>query len=385
MRNKLYIHAMKYLKLLKFIISILPKIKNINFFFFFPSYHMGGAETVHGDILKVFKNEQTVCFITGFSANNYNLKNFQSNSLLFDIYNTVKRSKLKKKIIRLISKQINNSKKPIVFGCNSMFFYDLIPYLEDHVKIIDLIHAFSYEEPNASEKYSLKVTERINSRIVLGEKTKNDFKQLYAENNLSESLMNRIQIIKNKVDIPEYKCEKTNKKITILFVGRDSYEKRPWLFFEIAKRTLDLPVEYLVLGDSFKEYQATENLKVIGSIKEREILDAYYKKAHLLLITSSREGMPMVILEGMAYGVVPIATDVGEINSFINPKNENGRLINSTQSEEEIINDFIFEIKNFIDSPKLLELYSSNAYISLKEEFSEKIFSESYKLIILNK
>ncbi|WP_165764906.1 glycosyltransferase family 4 protein [Flavobacterium davisii] len=260
-----------------------------------------------------------------------------------------------------------------------MFFYDLIPFLKDHVKIIDLIHAFSYEEPNASEKYSLPMVTRIDKRIVLGKKTKNDFKQLYQTNNKDSKLLNRIEIIKNKVTIPKFPIEKDLTKITILFVGRDSYEKRPSLFFEIAKRTTNLPIEYLMIGDSFSEFHETNNLKIIGPIREKEVLDSYYKKANILLITSSREGMPMVILESMAYGVIPITTDVGEINSFINPENKNGILINNFLSEEDIINNFIINIKKIMESSELLNTYSKNAYSSLKNEFSKKIFTKSYQ------
>ncbi|MFK7049731.1 UDP-D-galactose:(glucosyl)lipopolysaccharide-1, 6-D-galactosyltransferase [Flavobacterium columnare] len=370
---------MKYIKLLNFILSVLPKTKNKEIYFFFPSYHLGGAETVHSDILEIFKKNKTICFLTGFSSNDFNKKRIESNTILFNIYNIVKHNKLKKKVLILLSRSINKSKNPIIFGCNSMFFYDLIPFLKDHVKIIDLIHAFSYEEPNASEKYSLPMVTRIDKRIVLGKKTKNDFKQLYQTNNKDSKLLNRIEIIKNKVTIPKFPIEKDLTKITILFVGRDSYEKRPSLFFEIAKRTTNLPIEYLMIGDSFSEFHETNNLKIIGPIREKEVLDSYYKKANILLVTSSREGMPMVILESMAYGVIPITTDVGEINSFINPENKNGILINNFLSEEDIINNFIINIKKIMESSELLNTYSKNAYSSLKNEFSKKIFTKSYQ------
>ncbi len=42
-------------------------------------------------------------------------------------------------------------------------------------------------------------------------------------------------------------------------------------------------------------------------------LSQFYKKSHFVLLPSSQEGWPKVLSEAMAYGVVPIASDVGSI------------------------------------------------------------------------
>ncbi|WP_444626173.1 hypothetical protein ACSLMG_11115 [Flavobacterium columnare] len=221
----------KIIQKINILCNILPKLDNKEFFFFFPYYHLGGAETVHNDILKIFKDFNSICFITEKSVNNFNKSLFESNMFLLEVYK-YSRKKVRLFLLKKIAEKINKTDNPRVFGCNSMFFYDLIPFLKDHVKVIDLLHAFSYEEPNASEKYSLPVASRINKRIVLGQKTKNDFKELYKTNNKDSKLINRIEIIKNKVSIPEMYNKKDLSKITILFVGRDSYEKRPHLFLK---------------------------------------------------------------------------------------------------------------------------------------------------------
>ncbi len=378
---------MKNLRVFKLFITILPKIKKQEIFFFFPFYHLGGAETVHNDILEIFSKNESVCFITNKSVNTFNKANFEKSTVLLEINKLIRGRFLKKVAIKKISRKINAAKKPIVFGCNSEFFYDLIPYLDEKVKVIDLIHAFSYEESSAAEKVSLKVVERINKRVVLGEKTKSDFKELYLKENKDLALLERVKIIKNKVDVPENKIIKdVSSPMVVLFVARDSYEKRPEIFFEIAKNCfkINLDIKFKVIGDYFENYEITPNVEIIGPIKEKNIINTYYKEADLILITSSREGFPMVILEGMSYGVVPISTNVGEIATFINDENQNGFLIQNHANAQQIVTDFTEKILYINSNRTILEKYSSKAYTSVKQEFSSDKNKENYLNLFFN-
>lgn len=378
---------MRLLRIFKLLFYVFPNIQNKDVYFFFPSVHLGGAETVHADIIENFNDKNTVCLVTGFSANNFSENRFKKHTKLINIFSIVKVKLLKKKSLKLIAKSINNSKKPIVFGSNSHFFYDLIPYLDEKVKVIDLIHAFSYEESTAAEKVSLNVVERIDYRVVLGEKTKTDFKELYLKENKDVALLERIKIIKNKVNIPEDKTIKDfSVPITVLFVARDSYEKRPELFFAIANKSyeLNLDINYKIIGDYFQDYKLTPNIEIVGPIQDKNVINKYYKEANLILITSSREGFPMVILEGMSYGVVPISTNVGEIPDFINDNNQNGFLIENNQNEQQIIDAFLDKIQYINKNRSTLENYSSNAYNTVKNEFSSEINKQNYLNLFFN-
>ncbi|WP_329806600.1 glycosyltransferase family 4 protein [Flavobacterium facile] len=378
---------MKILRIFKLFITILPKLKKQEIYFFFPFYHLGGAETVHNDILEVFSKKDSVCFITNKSVNKFNKANFEKSTVLLEINKIIRSRFLKKIALKKISSKINATNNPIVFGCNSEFFYELIPYLDEKVKVIDLIHAFSYEENSAAEKVSLKVVERINKRVVLGEKTKTDFKELYLKENKNLALLERIKIIKNKVNVPEVKIIKDFlSPMVILFVARDSYEKRPELFFEIAKKSYEInpDIKFKVIGDNFENHEISPNVEIIGPIQEKNIINTYYKEADLILITSSREGFPMVILEGMSYGVVPISTNVGEISTFINDKNQNGFLIDNHTDKQQIVADFLESIQYINKNRNTLEKYSLNAYNSVKQEFSSETNKENYLNLFFN-
>jgi glycosyltransferase involved in cell wall biosynthesis len=130
----------------------------------------------------------------------------------------------------------------------------------------------------------------------------------------------------------------SNKKKQVLSVGRMDYEnKRVNRIVEswekVSKEFLDW--ELVLVGDGphksllqnyIKEHKI-ERVRFEGFKKEPPI--KYYKDAKIFMLTSDLEGFGLVIVESMAYGVVPIVygsyeavfdiIDDGE-NGFITPK-----------------------------------------------------------------
>jgi glycosyltransferase involved in cell wall biosynthesis len=89
------------------------------------------------------------------------------------------------------------------------------------------------------------------------------------------------------------------------------------------------------------------------------------------------EGFPMVIMESMAHGVIPITTDVGGINEHIT-NGENGILI-SDGNEEKIVFDFINAIELLIIDNKKMEIISKNAFEYAQSHFSIEQFNDNYR------
>ena len=105
-------------------------------------------------------------------------------------------------------------------------------------------------------------------------------------------------------------------------------------------------------------------------------LSKFYTQGHMILITSTREGFPMVLMEAMSYGVVPISTNVGGIKHHIKT-GENGFLVNES-NEEEIINAFIENI-HFVIQSNTFKALSEQTYKYSKKNFLLKHFSEKYQ------
>jgi glycosyltransferase involved in cell wall biosynthesis len=188
------------------------------------------------------------------------------------------------------------------------------------------------------------------------------------------------------VNVPILYEEKEEREILhVLYVGRGTKEKRVHLVAEIAKQCslLKLPVQFELIGNlkSAIDDKFYPHLKFSGEIKDISILSEKYKKADILLITSFREGFPMVIMEGMANGVVPISTDVGDISSHV--KHQENGLIVSSKDESEIVDAFVKEIKELCSDRKKLSVLSYESYLYASKNFDFERFRIQYRELLL--
>lgn len=377
----------------------LPQIAQAlgNLIFCFPYCAMGGGERVHAGILKTFAHCRPSCIITIPSTDHTFRADFAAHSTLIDLssYHHIHDDWF----VRRIAALINQKTAPTVFGCNSQFFCRLLPHLSEHVRIIDLFHAFVPEFDNVPEKLTLPHAEKIHARIVLGEKTKRDFQALYQQHHKNPELLKRIHIIPNQINVPDHcpdKPEHTHP--TILFVGRASEEKRPELFIEIARRcqTLLPTARFEMIGDIPPDTPVPPNTRILGVISEMDELNRRYQAADLILITSWREGLPMVMLEAMAYGVIPVSTDVGEISSLVNPQNHNGLTVTdhsvakyeqrqavSSADFDAAVEAFLAPIIRLAQNHELRRKMSQNAHQSVKQHFSPQAHQAAYLSVVL--
>ena len=116
--------------------------------------------------------------------------------------------------------------------------------------------------------------------------------------------------------------------LRLLFVGRVDEEKGCGRALEILGllRTGGIDAQLEVIGDGpdrnrFEAQAAAadllERVRFHGWVP-RQQLSAYYRDAHVLLLpSSSSEGWPKVLSEAMAYGAVPVTSDVSSIPQLL--------------------------------------------------------------------
>lgn len=385
--TKNYTKARSIFSLIRFYIRCRYIQKNESeLFFFFPFFHVGGAERVHIDIIQTAANRNPWVFFTSLSENKGFLPEFKKYGTTYNIQRFAE-GKYSNLTAKLLASLINRYNHPVVFGCNSYFFYNLIPYLKEHARCIDLIHAFSHKNEIAAEHWSLKVAPRLKTRIFISRKAIRDLEQQYEENQLSPSLMKRVRYIPNQVTVPDIAFPKTRLPlVNILYVGRGTPEKRVHLLGKIAHQCIEdqkLPVKFTLVGnirhsipEKFHSY-----LHFTGELQNQETLSEIYAYSDILLLTSSREGFPMAIMEAMAHGVVPVATDVGDIPAHITNAHT-GFLVHNSSEECTIVNSFVKHIENLCNDKMLIEQLSLHAYNYAKENFSKKKFQEAYNEIL---
>lgn len=372
-------------KILNFEKQLKPLIKDKKYIFFFPYVHVGGGERVHIDILKLFDKKETLCFITNNSNSRDFQPEFEKYSEVVILEDFVSNERFRDKFKKAIASQINTLDNPTVFGSNNFLFYRILPFLRPDIIKNDLTHAITYENPDAIEKISLPFIKFLTNRILLGERAKKDLIEIYNQNNIGSSEIEKLKIIKNKVTTNNENNGNNNGNCFV-YVGRSTHEKRPELLFKIIEEVnrKEIDTHFTIVGD-FSKYQKqfsnSKNITFTGELKDKSKLDAIYKSSNYILLTSIREGMPMVLLEAMSFGVVPITTDVGEINEVINSKNQNGYLITSHDDENLIANDFVSTIENVLKDDSY-NLFSKNAIETVKQKFSEETFKKEYHSII---
>ena len=118
-----------------------------------------------------------------------------------------------------------------------------------------------------------------------------------------------------------------SEPLQLLFVGRTDHAKGLGVVLSIFEKLLSAGVtaDLVIVGDSPERKIFEEISKDLGveqsthflGWKDRIELNQAYAKAHFILLPSMSEGWPKVLSEAMAYGVVPLASDVSSIPQIL--------------------------------------------------------------------
>lgn len=362
--------------------SLLPFRNRSSLFFFFPFMHIGGAERVHADIVSCFPQERPWVFFTKRSHNSKFRPLFASAARLFDIWPLLKYGYPTS--VGIMAGLINRHKNPVVFGSNSLYYYLLVPYLKPHVRCIDLLHAFG----GCSDTFSLPVADKLDCRVIINAKTKGDLEAQYRANGVDRRLLDRIVLIENRVTVPSQYPEKKHPDVlNVIFVGRGSPEKRVYLVGKIASRCREkrMPVQFILVGDVGEAVEPEDRKHCLlrGEISDAAVMSAIYDHAHILVLTSSREGFPLVVMEAMAHGVVPVCTDVGGIAAHVH-HDANGLLVGNG-GECEIEETFVAAIQRLSDERDTLQRMSRAAFEHARACFGSEQFCIAWRRLVLNK
>jgi glycosyltransferase involved in cell wall biosynthesis len=376
--------------------------KQKEIFFFMPLLSIGGTEMVHLDVIKALRVYPIKVFIR-YSSNVWKgreysqsakakqegkamlteFKEFAPVTFLDRFLEAPRLGRMIKKIfIRFLAKKINRSENPIVIFWHRESIDFLIDKLEPHVKIIDIVHNNSNNDAADPVYLMNDWVPRIDKRVLISEGLMKWIEPLYKENGYSAVFKDRIIVIDHCVSFPsEGIITKHYDKMHVLFIGRDSNEKRYQYFLEIIHELIKdgLPLEIHIIGPDHADYPAVKSHQInwYGTISNRAVIEQIYRKAHVLVNTSSSEGFPKVIAEAMAFSCVPIATAVGDVPSQIS-MNQNGYLTSSTNC----ISETIAILKQLNSNPEELSRIAENCYLYAITKFSEERFKHEWKSVI---
>ena len=146
-------------------------------------------------------------------------------------------------------------------------------------------------------------------------------------------------LVRNGIDLANlnkhYKVrENKSSELTIGTIGRASYQKNPKLFNEIALRFPNYT--FIWIGDGELRGQLTApNIKITGWFTNNTEVFPYLNQLDLYIQTSLWEGLPIAVLEAMAFRKPIIATNVIGNNDIV-LENKNGFLFNEASELDEI-------------------------------------------------
>lgn len=206
-----------------------------------------------------------------------------------------------------------------------------------HKKIVIHLHSGLFEqfynkESNDKQREIIRKTFNKSQRVIV----------LSAEGEtFVKSICTKPVILLNNAVIVPNNCKTEYLDHNVVFLGRITEEKGlNELLMAIPDVVEAIPdVQFYLAGEGdiekyksiLSESKYLNHVHFLGWINRETKID-YLKKSSVFVLPSRYEGMPMSLLESMAYGLIPVVTRVGGIPLVINE--ENGYLVSSNASDE---------------------------------------------------
>jgi glycosyltransferase involved in cell wall biosynthesis len=178
-----------------------------------------------------------------------------------------------------------------------------------------------------------------------------------------------IATIKNAVDTTLFKPRnRTSKQLQIVYVGRLVSNKGPEIFLESASQISRLVpnATFTMIGDGPLKTHIIYRIKELGLEDRLEIkpcvpkLSNFLPQYDILIRPTTTEGLPLTVLEGMASGLVVIASKVGGVPEVI----EDG--VNGFLTKPGSIEEIIKTVNRISKDTQLLNQIKLNARKSME-------------------
>jgi len=320
--------------------------------FFLPLPQSPNSELNRNYIVK-FVTEKKIDVIINQSTSNSDLTDLSYCTKLYGV-----------KIISVIHNSLLTPLKNFVElnrnRISDLGFSFILPIIKNRFFTFLLKNLYKYKY-GRHYKVLLKESDRV---LVVSDKNIDEFLSVV---NLKKS--NKVVAISNSFSLPEYKFIKNDKIKEILWVGTPDFSikridlaLRIWALIEVSHLDWSLTI----LGDSPSLQKAKDlanqlNLSAVNFIG-RQNPNEYYKRASMLIMTSTTESFGLVLVEAMHFGVVPFVFDSFPASKDIIKNEKSGFLIKSFD-----INLYAKKIAELIEDSKKRYIISQNSITKSKD------------------
>ncbi len=145
----------------------------------------------------------------------------------------------------------------------------------------------------------------------------------------------KAHIILNGIKLPSQQCKKKNAVPQLLFVGRLSLQKNPLLAIQALALLRELSWRLNIIGDGplsklaheeVERFHLQDRISFLGWLSAEEVKQKM-EQADLLLMPSLSEGLPMVGVEALGYGLAIVGSCIGGLQDVLLEK-RNGASFN---------------------------------------------------------
>jgi glycosyltransferase involved in cell wall biosynthesis len=190
--------------------------------------------------------------------------------------------------------------------------------------------------------------------------------------------------IPNGIESTEWVKRDFNTTIKIIFIGRIEDSQKgvfllPKIIWDLKQRGFDF--RFVIIGDgpSFPELQRMINDRDIadkvflsGPLPHEEVIQAM-RENHFFIMPSNYEGMPVVLLEAMSSGLVPIVSNLSGHTDILVKEGTTGFF-----GEPGDAKSFVSAILKAIEDRTALNQISKNASDFIGNHFNLQEITESY-------
>lgn len=200
------------------------------------------------------------------------------------------------------------------------------------------------------------------------------------------------QVILNGIKLTKKQFKKENVVPQLLFVGRLSVQKNPLLIIQALALLRDLSWTLTIIGEGplsevmqaeVKKLHLENRIFFRGWVSAEEV-KAAMQQADILLISSLSEGLPMVGIEALAYGLAIVGSRIGGLQDIIEEK-VNGSFFDLAEGASGMAKEiqfFLEKRERLIDaqacSLKKALVFEWNHSIDLYEQVLERATEKKY-------
>lgn len=352
-------------------------------FIFSPSGDIGGANLNNADIAKLFPHLHPIVIFSKQPKNNLFLHFYDDpNVVKWDLHKQIdtKWYHFINIFYRgVIARWINTTPGAVVVGGESLYFHKVLPWLNSATKKIELSHLDTWFN------YTQQFVNDIDIRVFSTERLMKDAIAFYDNQKIESCLKSRLVFIDNMIPEIGEPIINDHRLLEVLFIGRGSPQKRVHLIAAIAEQShyKKLPIHFSFVGDVSDVIEAVTlpYCTFYGNVKDRNRLQNIQKNADVLLLTSGFEGLPMAVMEMMAFGKVIVSTAVNAIPDYIKD-GVNGFLIPDHIDPFKIVDDGVLALTMLAYDRELLKEMGIRNNKEAKERFGKEKFTGKWEKLV---